>query len=120
MSGRPREKESKQGTGVGDGRWVVKRIRHLSGLSKREMARRAETSPAALVEYESGRRSPSLTSLYRLAEACDLEIQITFRPKQSSRDREVAGERLVQVLDLADALPKRPAAAQSAKARYIS
>lgn len=120
MSDRSAKKDSRSGPGIGDGRWVVKRIRHLSGLSKREMARRAETSPAALVEYESGRRSPSLTSLYRLAEACDLEIQITFRPKQSARDRELAGERLVQVLDLADALPKRPAAAQSAKAQYAS
>jgi len=102
------------------GQWVVKRIRQISKLSKREIARRAQTTPAALVEYESGRRSPSLSSLYRIADACDLEVQITFRHKNPGLNREVCGERLAQVLHLADALPKRPAAAQSAKAQYVS
>ena len=101
------------------GQWVVKRLRQISGLSKREIARRAQTTPAALVEYESGRRSPSLSSLYRIAGACGLEVHITFRRKTAALDREVCGERPAQVLALADALPKRPAAAQSAKAQYI-
>ena len=101
------------------GQWVVKRLRQISGLSKREIARRAQTTPAALVEYESGRRSPSLSSLYRIADACGLEGHITFRRKSAALDREVCGERLAQVLALADALPKRPAAAQSAKAQYV-
>ena len=101
------------------GQWVVKRLRQISGLSKREIARRAQTTPAALVEYESGRRSPSLSSLYRIADACGLEVQITFRRKNPALNPEVCGERLAQVLALADALPKRPAAAQSAKAQYV-
>jgi transcriptional regulator with XRE-family HTH domain len=101
------------------GQWVVKRLRQISGLSKREIARRAQTTPAALVEYESGRRSPSLSSLYRIADACGLEVQITFRRKNPVLNPEVCGERLAQVLALSDALPKRPAAAQSAKAQYV-
>jgi transcriptional regulator with XRE-family HTH domain len=36
------------------GQWVVKRLRQISGLSKREIARRAQTTPAALVEMPNG------------------------------------------------------------------
>ena len=74
------------------GQWVVKRLRQISGLSKREIARRAQTTPAALVEYESGRRSPSLASLYRIADACGLEVHITFRRKNPALNREICGE----------------------------
>ena len=58
------------------------------GVSKRELARRAHTSPAAIVEYESGRRSPTVDTLSRLIDACGLGYKITevpnpFRKKKS-------------------------------------
>ena len=47
-----------------------------------------------------------------------LEVQTTLRRKNTKLDPAVCGERLAQVLALADALPKRPAAAQGDKAQY--
>jgi hypothetical protein len=52
------------------------------------------------------------------ADAGGLEVQMTPRRKKPALDPAVCGERLAQVLALADALPKRPAAAQGDKAQY--
>jgi hypothetical protein len=53
-----------------------------------------------------------------VADAGGLEVQMTPRRKKPALDPAVCGERLAQVLALADALPKRPAAAQGDKAQY--
>jgi hypothetical protein len=53
-----------------------------------------------------------------VADAGGLEVQMTLRRKKPALDPAVCGERLAQVLALADALPKRPAAAQGDKAQY--
>ena len=69
-------------------------------------------------DKELNRQSPSLLSLSRVADAGGLEVQMTLRRKNPALDPAVCGERLAQVLALADALPKRPAAAQGDKAQY--
>ena len=63
-------------------------------------------------------QSPSLSSLSRIADAGGLEVQMTLRRENPKLDPAVCGERLAQVLALADALPKRPAAAQGDKAQF--
>jgi transcriptional regulator with XRE-family HTH domain len=85
-------------------RWI-RSARERAGLSKRELARRARTSPAAVIAYESGARDPTVGTLRRLlaATGTDLEVAPTRRP-----DPHQAAARLEQVLDLADALPYRP------------
>ena len=86
---------------------LICKAREQAGLSKRELARRAHTSPAAIVEYESGRRSPTVDTLDRLIDACGLGWAITLDGTAKRERRYTAGKRLAQVLALADELPKR-------------
>ena len=53
-----------------------------SGHPLRELARRAKTSAAALVDYEAGRHEPKFSTLQRIAEAsgCDLFVEVRPRP----------------------------------------
>ena len=67
---------------------------------------------------ELNSQSTSLSSLSRIADAGGLEVQTTLHRNNTKLDPAVCGERLAQVLALADALPKRPAAAQGDKAQY--
>ena len=86
---------------------TITQARLRAGISKRELARRAHTSPAAIVEYESGRRSPTVDTLARLIDACGMGYNITLYSTAARERRNMAGKRLSQVLALADALPHR-------------
>lgn len=86
----------------------MRRARERAGLSKRELARRAGTSPAALVHYERGARDPGVGTLGRILDAAGVEARVGLVGR--GPDPEVAGRRLEQVLELADALPHRRAA----------
>ncbi len=85
---------------------MITSAREAAGLSKRELARRAGTSPAAVVEYESGRRDPTGATLLRLLRAagCDLVVA----PAAGADDLR-NGRILLEVLRLAEHLPKRRA-----------
>lgn len=85
---------------------VVTRARQAAGFSKRELARRAETFPAAIVEIESGRRSPTVDTVSSLIEACGYRIEVNLMPATSVSDQEVS-RTLVQVIELAESLPRR-------------
>jgi transcriptional regulator with XRE-family HTH domain len=91
-----------------DAALLVRRAREAAGLSVRELASRAGTSHAAVIAYETGRREPRVSTLERLLAAAGrrprLVLETHHRP-----DPEQAGRRLAQVLELADALPKRRA-----------
>jgi transcriptional regulator with XRE-family HTH domain len=88
---------------------LLRIARERAGLSKRELARRAQTSPAALVMYEHGTRDPAVGTFVRIVHAtgADTDVRIAQRRGPDPAD---AGRRLEQVLELADALPKRRAA----------
>jgi transcriptional regulator with XRE-family HTH domain len=86
---------------------TITQARMRLGVSKRELARRAHTSPAAIVEYESGRRSPTVDTLSRLIDACGLGYKITLYSTVERERRRMAGTRLSEVLALADSLPHR-------------
>jgi transcriptional regulator with XRE-family HTH domain len=87
---------------------MIRRARERAGLSKRELARRSGTSPAALVEYESGRRNPNAATLLRIIRAAggDLGLVEPHRVLDGARQ----GRILLEVLRLAEHLPKRRAA----------
>lgn len=91
---------------------AIKQARHQAGLTQRALADRAGTSQATLSAYEAGRKQPAADTLRRLLAACGQRLSI--EPAQSVvvrvADEELAdrGRRLVQVLDLADALPSSP------------
>ena len=52
---------------------IIQVARERSGLSKRELARRAGTSPAAIVKYESGQTSPTVDTLNRILGVDDFD-----------------------------------------------
>src|SRR6478672_4373677 len=87
---------------------LLRIARERAGLSKRELARRARTSPAALVTYEHGTRDPTVGTFMRIVHAAGADADV--RVSRRGPDPAVAGRRLEQVLELADALPHRRAA----------
>jgi transcriptional regulator with XRE-family HTH domain len=101
-----------------DAAQVIRDAREAAGLSKRELARRAGTSPAAIVAYESGEREPTFRTLRRLIRAAGYESELVTRPALGRLDPVKAAHRLVEVLDLAEQLPRRPAARRMAFPRF--
>jgi transcriptional regulator with XRE-family HTH domain len=88
---------------------LLRIARERAGLSKRELARRARTSPAALVTYEHGTRDPTVGTFVRIVHAAGADADVRIARRQGPDPAE-AGRRLEQVLELADALPRRRAA----------
>jgi transcriptional regulator with XRE-family HTH domain len=89
---------------------AIRSAREAAGLSKRELARRAGTSPAAIVAYESGAREPTLPTLARLLAAANARVDLRVAPARDLPDAATLARRLAQVLDLAEHLPRRAAA----------
>jgi transcriptional regulator with XRE-family HTH domain len=85
---------------------LVEEIRRRSGLNQAELARRAGMPRSVLNVYLHGRREPGADALLRIAAAAGLDLQPT--PRRSPVDPEQASRRLVQVLELAEALPYSP------------
>ncbi len=83
-------------------------IHRLSGLSQAELARRAGLPRSVVNAYLRGHREPGVDTLARLAAAAGLSLELA--PRKSPLDPERAGRILVQVLELAEALPFRPKA----------
>jgi transcriptional regulator with XRE-family HTH domain len=93
---------------LGAGARLIGRIVDGSGLSQAELARRAGISRSVLNVYLRGRREPGADALVRLAAAAGFDLEPTKR--EPPVDAERAGKILVQVLELAEALPFRPRA----------
>lgn len=85
---------------------LVDEIRRRSGLSQAELARRAGLPRSVVNAYARGQREPGADALARLAAAGGLELGLTLRSPPVDAER--AGRILVQVLELAEALPFRP------------
>lgn len=84
---------------------LIKEIQERSGLSQAELARRAGLPRSVVNVYLSGKREPGADVLARLASAAGLELGLT--PRKPPVNPERAGKILVQVLELAEALPFR-------------
>ncbi len=80
--------------------------RRRSGLSRREIARRAGTSAATLAAYETGRVTPSVDTLDRLLTAAGFDAAVALTPRCSGHRR---GDELAEVLHLAEQFPARHA-----------
>jgi len=87
---------------------LIRQARQESGLSQAELARRAGMPRSVLNAYERYHRQPGVDALARIAQAVGLEVRMA-PPKERERmvDPARAGRILVQVLDLAEALPSR-------------
>lgn len=85
---------------------LISLVRHKAGLSQEDLARRAGTSQPAVARYESGKASPSTSTLLRLLRAggYDLDVQIrkaSATDLSGTRARKVRRERLAIKLLLA-------------------
>jgi len=85
---------------------LAEQIRAQSGLSQAELARRAGLPRSVVNAYVQGTREPGVDALSRLAAAGGLELKVDRR--KPPVDAERAGRILVQVLELAEALPFTP------------
>jgi transcriptional regulator with XRE-family HTH domain len=85
---------------------LLERILRDSALSQAELARRAGLPRSVLNAYLRGRREPGADALARIAAAAGFELDLSRR--RPPVDPRRAGRILVQVLELAEALPFRP------------
>lgn len=85
---------------------MVKEILARSGLSQAELARRAGMPRSVVNVYAKGHREPGANALARLAAAGGFQLELGER--ESPVDPYRAGRLLVEVLELAEALPFRP------------
>jgi len=60
------------------------RLRLSKGLTQEELARKLHTKQASIARLESGASLPSLSTIKKVAEALDAELDITLRPKKSA------------------------------------
>jgi transcriptional regulator with XRE-family HTH domain len=84
----------------------VKEIVICSGLSQAELARRAGMPRSVVNAYVRGKREPGAEALVRLATAGGFQLKLA--PRKPPVDVDRASKILVQVLELAEALPFRP------------
>ena len=74
---------------------LIKLARQESGLSQRELARRAKTSQATMSAYEAGRKQPSLETLARIIRAAGQDLRIQLAPYDDHDDVLAAREALL-------------------------
>lgn len=87
---------------------TIREALERSGLSLRELARRAGTSHATISTYLSGRKVPRSDTLERIVRAAGFALDRELVPRADAyHEREDKGRELRDVLDLADALPSR-------------
>lgn len=90
---------------------AIRTARQRAGLTQRALATLAGTSQATVSAYERGRKQPSLATLSRLLAAAGsrLAVEPAERPviEVSESQLAKAGRGLIEVLELAEALPTR-------------
>lgn len=84
---------------------MIAEARRRSGLTIRQLARRAATSHSAIAAYESGAKTPNTATLERLVLACGFDIHVELLPRAPFEDRARRGRELLEVIDLADQFP---------------
>ncbi len=93
-----------------DASGTLRRARDRSGLSLRELARRAGTSHATLVAYEAGEKVPSVATLDRIVRHAGFALEVDLSPLADGSPEE-RGRELADALELAAAFPARHAEA---------
>ena len=84
---------------------LIRRMRESAGFSQAELARRSGVGRTVLNAYERGGREPGFTVVSRLAETCGFRVDAA---PASRVDVARNGRVLLDVLDLAEKLPRRP------------
>jgi transcriptional regulator with XRE-family HTH domain len=89
---------------------TLRRLRCERGWTQAQLADLVDIPTSVLSAYEHGRRVPSVTTASRIVDALGYRIDLVPRP-----DPIVQGQRLEQVLHLAEALPYKPRAMPRAR-----
>src|ERR1700742_336106 len=87
---------------------LIRDIQAQSGLKQADLARRAGIPRSVLNAYLHGSREPGTDALLKLATAAGFDLRLAER--RPPVDQRRASKILVQVLELAEALPYRPRA----------
>ena len=82
---------------------TLRQLRERAGLTQVELAQRLGIPVTVVSAYECGRRQPSLETAGRLIDALGFDVAFERR-----LDPEVQARKLVDVVELAEALPYRP------------
>lgn len=77
---------------------LIETLRREAGLTQAELARRLETTQAAISKIETGRSLPSLTVIERIARAIGRPITITLGGTRAPLSRKERKERVRRVL----------------------
>lgn len=95
--------------GLMDPSQALRDARHRAGLTQARLAAKAGTSQAAISAYESSAKQPSVATLSRLLNAMGSRLAVAPDAAELRRqpDPTRAAHRLIEVLDLAAALPTR-------------
>ena len=83
---------------------MIREVRERAELSLRELAERADTSHSAISAYETGRRTPTTTTLDRIARAAGFALDATLHRRIYGRNDD-RGAELEAVLALAEEFP---------------
>lgn len=83
---------------------LITAMRRDANLSQAALARRSGIPRTVINAYEAGSRQPGTAALERLAEACDMTLTAVPRARVDERRN---ARVLAQVLELAEALPRR-------------
>ena len=65
----------------------LKKLRERAGLTQRELAEAGGTSQPTIAAYESGRKSPTMDTVERLARSAGLELAVAFHPPMTREER---------------------------------
>ena len=76
---------------------AVVEARRRAGLTQQQLARKMGTTQPVVARLESGRTSPSLRTLGRLAEATGSRLLITFQPRKRAANQKIVASTTVDV-----------------------
>lgn len=65
----------------------VRALRQRVDVTQAELGRRARTSQPTIAAYESGRKSPTLRTLERLASSVGFEVAVNYVPRLTREER---------------------------------
>ena len=88
---------------------LLRTARHEAGLTLRELGARAGTSHSTLAAYESGSKSPNVTTLDRVLRAAGFATDVELHRRHRGSAALSRGEELAAVLELAAEFPARHA-----------
>ena len=95
----------------------LKSTREMRGMSQGDVANRSGLVQAAISQFESGKRTPSLVNLRRLADALDVSADFLIgRIDQIER----GGSEDLELIQIAQKLTKRDLEALTVLARHMA